>query len=235
LADDKELMELMVEAGFDSVFVGIETPNEKSLAACGKRQNRNRDLMASVKTIHQTGLQVQGGFIVGFDQDSTDIFEQLIKFIQNSGVVTAMVGLLQAPVGTRLYNRLMEEGRIRGGMSGDNADGSTNIIPRMDIAQLKSGYYHILKTIYQPRNYYRRVRTLLRDYRHPNTTIIIDLQRALAVFRCSVRLGIFGKERFHYWWLLLWTLLRCPQHLSLAITLSIYGHHYRKVSMSNYR
>ena len=232
LADDKELMELMADAGFDSVFIGIETPNEKSLAECGKWQNRNRDLLESVRTIHQTGLQVQGGFIVGFDQDSPAIFEQLINFIQNSGIVTAMVGLLQAPVGTRLYNRLMKEGRIRGGMSGDNADGSTNIIPRMDIAQLKNGYYHILKTIYQPRNYYQRVRTLLQEYKHPNTTIIIDPQRVLAVFRSSVRLGILGKERFQYWRLLLWTLLRCPQHLSLAITLSIYGHHYRKISMS---
>ena len=105
LADDEELMGMMVKAGFDSVFIGIETPNEESLAECGKRQNRNRDLLDSVKSIHRAGLQVQAGFIVGFDHDSPGIFQRHIDFIQNSGVVTAMVGLLQAPSGTRLYAR----------------------------------------------------------------------------------------------------------------------------------
>ena len=233
LADDEELMALMVEAGFDSVFIGIETPNEYSLAECGKRQNRNRDLLASVKTIHQVGLQVQAGFIVGFDHDSPDIFEQLIDFIQNSGVVTAMVGLLQAPVGTRLYKRLVAEGRILGSMSGDNADGTTNIIPRMDMTMLIRGYNDILRSIYRPRNYYRRVRTFLSEYKPPNTRMVFDVQRLLAVFRSSLRLGILGKERFQYWRLLLWTLRHYPQHFSLAITLAIYGYHYRRVSMTN--
>ena len=233
LADDEELMGMMVKAGFDSVFIGIETPNEESLAECGKRQNRNRDLLASVKSIHRAGLQVQAGFIVGFDHDSPGIFQRHIDFIQNSGVVTAMVGLLQAPSGTRLYNRLMQEGRIIGSMSGDNADGTTNIIPKMDIAQLKRGYHYILQSIYRPRNYYRRVRTFLREYKQPRKTISMDFQRVLAVFRSSVRLGILGKERFQYWWLLTWTLLRYPQHFPLAITLAIYGYHYRKVSASN--
>lgn len=233
LADDEELMGMMVEAGFDSVFIGIESPNEESLAECGKRQNRNRDLLASVKSIHRAGLQVQAGFIVGFDHDSPGIFQRHIDFIQNSGVVTAMVGLLQAPSGTRLYKRLMQEGRILGSMSGDNADGTTNIIPKMDMAQLKRGYHFILQSIYRPQNYYRRVRTFLREYNQPKKTINMDFQRVLAVFRSSVRLGILGKERFQYWWLLVWTLMRFPQHFPLAITLAIYGYHYRKVMTSN--
>jgi radical SAM superfamily enzyme YgiQ (UPF0313 family) len=235
LADDQELMEMMVAAGFDSVFIGIETPDEQSLAECGKRQNRNRDLMASVKSIHRAGIQVQAGFIVGFDHDSPGIFQRHIDFIQNSGVVTAMVGLLQAPLGTRLYNRLMQEGRIAGGLSGDNADGTTNIIPKMDVAQLKRGYQYILQSIYRPRNYYRRVRTFLKEYNRPQATISLDLQRVLAVFRSSVRLGIFGRERFQYWWLLLWTLMRFPHHFPLAVTLAIYGYHYRRVARSTWR
>jgi radical SAM superfamily enzyme YgiQ (UPF0313 family) len=233
LADDEELMGMMVAAGFDSVFIGIETPNEDSLAECGKRQNRNRDLMDSVKSIHRAGLQVQAGFIVGFDHDSPGIFQRHIDFIQNSGVVTAMVGLLQAPSGTRLYKRLMQEGRILGSMSGDNADGTTNIIPKMDMAQLKRGYHYILQSIYRPRNYYRRVRTFLREYNQPKKTIKMDFQRVLAVLRSSFRLGILGKERFQYWWLLVWTLMRFPQHFPLAVTLAIYGYHYRKVMTSN--
>jgi hypothetical protein len=188
-----------------------------------------------VKSIHRAGLQVQAGFIVGFDHDSPGIFQRHIDFIQNSGVVTAMVGLLQAPSGTRLYKRLLQEGRILGSMSGDNADGTTNIIPKMDMAQLKRGYHYILQSIYRPRNYYRRVRTFLREYNQPKKTINMDFQRVLAVFRSSVRLGILGKERFQYWWLLVWTLMRFPQHFPLAITLAIYGYHYRKVMTSNRR
>ena len=105
LADDPELLRLMAEAGFDTVFIGIETPNEESLAECSKFQNKNRDLVESVKRIQRAGLQVQGGFIVGFDSDTPSIFQQQIDFIQKSGIVTAMVGLLQAPYGTRLYER----------------------------------------------------------------------------------------------------------------------------------
>ena len=95
LADDEELMALMVQAGFDQVFVGIESPNEESLAECSKLQNRNRDLIANVQKIQHAGLEVQAGFIVGFDKDPAAIFERLIAFIQESGIVTAMVGLLE--------------------------------------------------------------------------------------------------------------------------------------------
>jgi len=97
IADDEELMQLMVKAGFDQVFVGIESPNEDSLAECSKLQNRNRDLIASVRKIQRAGLEVQAGFIVGFDKDPAFIFERLIGFIQESGIATAMVGLLNAP------------------------------------------------------------------------------------------------------------------------------------------
>jgi len=114
LADDEELMQLMVDAGFNTVFIGIETPNEESLVECNKSQNQNRDLVASVKKIQNHGFEVQGGFIVGFDSDPLSIFKSQISFIQKSGIVTAMVGLLNAPAGTRLYQRLKEENRLFG-------------------------------------------------------------------------------------------------------------------------
>ena len=162
LADDPELMHLMVQAGFDTVFVGIESPNEDSLTECSKNQNKGRDLLESVRLLQRSGLQVQGGFIIGFDHDSPSIFQQQIDFIQNSGIVTAMVGLLQAPLGTRLYERLQEEGRLVAGFSGDNVDGSTNIIPRMGLGPLREGYREVLSHIYAPQFYYERVQTFLR-------------------------------------------------------------------------
>jgi radical SAM superfamily enzyme YgiQ (UPF0313 family) len=150
IADNEDLMDLMVAAGFDTVFIGIETPNEDSLAECNKKQNKGRNLIESVKHIQRTGLQVQGGFIVGFDSDGPSIFQRQIEFIQNSGIVTAMVGLLQAPPGTKLYERLKNEGRIKGLLCGDNVDGTTNIIPKMDMSQLLLGYKKILHSIYRP-------------------------------------------------------------------------------------
>ena len=228
LADNELLMEMMVAAGFDSVFIGIETPAEAGLAECNKKQNKNRDLVESVKRMQRAGLQVQGGFIVGFDSDTPSIFQRQIDFIQKSGIVTAMVGLLNAPPGTRLYNRLKQEGRLTGLIS-CNTDGTTNIIPRMDLKALKEGYKKIMGQIYSPKSYYERVRTFLKEYKAPRTDIPLDFQRLLALFRSSIRLGVFGKERFHYWKLLLWTLRKRPQLMPMAITFAIYGHHFRKV------
>jgi len=228
LADDEELMEMMVRAGFRTVFIGIETPNEESLTECNKRLNKNRDLVEDVKCIQRAGLQVQGGFIVGFDHDAPSIFQQQIDFIQKSGIVTAMVGLLQAPRGTRLYERLKKEGRLLDDMSGDNVDGTTNIITTMSLDTLREGYKRILQTIYSPQCYYKRVKTFLREYPPPKVHASLCFQHVLAFFRSIYRLGIIGKERAQYWKLLFWTLFRHPKSFPLAITLAIYGHHFRK-------
>ena len=229
LADDPELMDMMVKAGFDSVFIGIESPDEASLTECHKIQNKNRDLLESVKVIHRSGLQVMGGFIVGFDNDRPSIFQRQIDFIQNSGIVTAMVGMLQAPPGTRLYDRLQLESRVVNTFSGDNVDGTTNIIPKMGIDRLLEGYQSVMKQIYSPENYYRRIRTLFRELKAPEIRQPINFQRFLSIFRSAIRLGVIGKERFYYWQLILWTMIRKPGLIPLAVTLSIYGYHYRKI------
>jgi radical SAM superfamily enzyme YgiQ (UPF0313 family) len=229
LADDEGLMRMMVQAGFNLVFIGIETPNEDSLAECSKGQNKNRDLVQDVKHIQRAGLQVQGGFIVGFDNDTPSIFQRQIDFIQNSGIVTAMVGLLQAPPGTRLYERLKQEGRLLDDLSGDNVDGTTNIIPTMNLDTLREGYKHILRHIYSPEHYYQRVKTFLREYKPPEIDTQLDVQHILAFFRSIYLLGIVGEERGHYWKLLLWTLFRRPKLFPLAVTLAVYGYHFRTV------
>jgi radical SAM superfamily enzyme YgiQ (UPF0313 family) len=230
LADDEELMALMVRAGFDQVFVGIETPNEESLAECSKLQNRNRDLIANVKKIQRAGLEVQAGFIVGFDKDPDSIFERLTAFIQESGIVTAMVGLLNAPKGTKLHRRLEQEGRIVKAVTGDNTDFTINFIPKMNTEKLVNGYRSVLRTIYSPKHYYARVRKLLREYRpaHPGR-LRFSYSHLRAALLSTVRLGVIGRERFQYWKLMAWSLFRRPHLLRYAITLSIYGHHFRRV------
>jgi len=170
-----------------------------------------------------------GGFIVGFDSDMPSIFQRQIDFIQKSGIVTAMVGMLQAIPGTRLFERLQQESRVVNIFSGDNVDGTTNIIPQMGIDRLLDGYQFIMKQIYSPKNYYRRVRTLLKELKTTDIRYPINFQRFLSIFRSAFRIGILGKERFHYWQLMLWTLFCKPKLISEAITLSIYGYHYRKI------
>ena len=166
LADDEELMQMMVQVGFDNVFIGIETPNEDSLTECSKIQNKRRDLVAAVKKIQHFGLQVQGGFIVGFDNDPLTIFEKQIEFIQKSGIVTAMVGILMAMQGTKLYHRLNQEERILKNSSGNNTDFSLNFIPKMPYETLINGYKKVVATIYAPKYYYDRVKEFLQEY-HP--------------------------------------------------------------------
>ncbi|HJW83045.1 MAG TPA: B12-binding domain-containing radical SAM protein [Anaerolineae bacterium] len=229
LADDEPLMQTMVAAGFSTVFIGIETPEEDSLIECNKKQNTKRDLVADVKRIQRAGLQVQGGFIVGFDHDAPSTFQRQIDFIQRSGIVTAMVGLLQAPPGTRLYERLKREGRLLDQISGNNVDGTTNIIPKMNLDVLREGYQSILRYIYAPGPYYRRVRTFLREYRPPKMKAPLDSDQLLAFLRSIYRLGILGRERVQYWRLLLWALFRRPELLSQAVTLAICGYHFRKI------
>lgn len=229
LADDDALQEAMVDAGFDTVFIGIETPDETALTECSKTQNRRRDLVADVRKLHRAGLQVQAGFIVGFDSDTPSIFQRQIDFIQESGVVTAMVGLLQAPVGTRLYESLKAQGRLLDAMSGDNVDGSTNIATRMPLAALLAGYRSIMTGIYSPEPYYQRVKTFLRDYRPPKVRTPVRWAQFCAFARSVWRLGLVSRSRWHYWKLLAWTATRRPQHFALAVRLWIYGHHFREV------
>ncbi|MGD8389408.1 MAG: B12-binding domain-containing radical SAM protein [Desulfobacteraceae bacterium] len=229
LADDPELMDMMVKAGFDTVFIGIETPNEESLTECNKKQNRNRDLIGSVKLMQRAGLQVTGGFIVGFDSDTPSIFQRQIEFIQKSGIVTAMVGLLNAPPGTRLYERMKEEGRLVDLISGDNVDGTTNILPKMGLDTLREGYGNLMQHIYSPRHYYERAKVFLREYKRPEIRSPLSFQHLLAVVRSSLRLGVFGRERFQYWKIVFWTLFRRPGMLPLTVTIAIYGYHFRKI------
>jgi len=231
LADDPQLMELMVRAGFEEVFIGIETPNEESHAESGKMQNKNRDLLASVKFIQRSGLQVHGGFIVGFDSDPPSIFDRQILFIQESGIVTAMVGLLSAIRGTRLHQRLSREGRLLGEGAGNNTAIDLNFVPRMKTDELINGYRTILDTIYSPKNYYQRVIRLLGEYR-PLHLGKFHLQPGYvgALFKSVLFLGLIGRERYHFWKLFFWSLARRPRLFPLAITYAIYGFHFRKVA-----
>ena len=228
LADDEELMTQMVRAGFNCVFVGIESPDKISLTECNKVQNEKRDMLACIKKIQQFGLQVQGGFILGFDSDEPTVFDRVIQFIQDSGVVTAMVGLLNAPRGTKLYKRMMLENRLSKTPTGDNMDCTMNFVPKMDMQELLKGYQKVLDTIYSQKYYCQRIKTFLRNYNFSTKTKAeLNYHDIAAVLKSVWHIGILDKDRLHYWKLIFWSLKK-PWRFPLAVRFSIFGYHFRK-------
>ncbi len=233
LTDDPEIMHLMREANFNCVFVGIETPEEESLISCGKLQNTNKNLGDKIKILQNNGFEVQAGFIVGFDTDTPKTFDNMIKFIQSSGIVTAMVGLLTALPETQLFKRLHEAGRIVKNPTGNNTDFTINFVPKMNKDTLITGYKKVLSSIFAPKNFYDRVKTYLREYKKYSKNQSLPLTTTLRALSTAIwKLGIREKGKRHFWKLCIWTALRHPNLLPEAISLSISGFHFRKVLIS---
>jgi radical SAM superfamily enzyme YgiQ (UPF0313 family) len=230
LADDPELCALMVQAGFKKVFVGIETPSAESLEECRKLQNAGRDLVVAVQTLQRSGLEVMGGFIVGFDSDQPDIFTRQFEFIQRSGVVTAMVGLLMALPQTRLYQRLMKEGRLETECSGNNTQATLNFKPRLNREFLQAGYRELMKRLYEPKVYYQRIRTFLKNHRPGGPARRLSRVDIEALLKSFWLLGIWHRGRSGYWRLFWSSLLRRPRQFPRAIELAIMGYHFRRVA-----
>ena len=232
MADDDDLCQMMSDIGFTRVFVGIESPNEESLAECNKYKNQHRDLVADVKKLQNYGFEVMGGFILGFDNDPITIFNNQINFIQKSGIVTAMVGLLMAPAETKLWRRLEKENRLLQGGTGDNTDGSTNIIPKMPFDILVNGYKQVLQEIYSPKQYYERIHTFLKEYK-TNEKIKrgfrLSLSKIKALVSVTIALGVKDWARVHYWKMVFATLRKYPKYLGVALTLAAQGFHFRRV------
>jgi radical SAM superfamily enzyme YgiQ (UPF0313 family) len=229
LADDDELIDLMVKAGFNAVFVGIETPNEDSLQECAKNQNRNRNLQDSVRKLHKAGLEVQGGFIVGFDSDPLSIFKTQVNFIQKTGIVTAMVGLLNAPNGTPLFQRLKKENRILGNFEGSNTE--LNFIPKMKTNTLINGYKGVLRSLYSSKAYYARIQTFLKDFKPPKVKLNdIRLGYIKLIWTFFWVLGIRDRGKKHFWKLVFSTIFKRPRSFPIAMKLALYGYHFRKVA-----
>jgi radical SAM superfamily enzyme YgiQ (UPF0313 family) len=229
LSDDRELMQAMKDAGFVSVFLGIETPDESSLAATQKLQNTRRDLLESVAAIQEYGIEVMGGFILGFDTDSDDIFERLVEFIQKSAIPIAMVGLLQALPGTQLFRRLSREGRILHAGDGNNTNCELNFLPRMNPSRLVEGYRSVLRRIYSREAYYERVRGYLERCR-PQYRSHLSLGHMRALLLSVVRMGVLGRARMSYWKFLLEAATRYRRSFGTAMTMAVMGYHFQRIT-----
>jgi len=230
LADDEDLLRLMAEAGFKKVFLGIETPDQASLVECQKVQNTGKDLVQSVHKIQAAGLEVMGGFIVGFDNDKPDIFARQYQFIQRAGVTTAMVGLLSAMPRTRLYQRLAKEGRLLQEGSGNNVEAEMNFVPILGREFLVQGYRKLMKHLYEPTIFYERARSFLANYRPRGPQRAITFGDLRALFRSFWVLGVRHHGRRSYWHFLGHALIRHPRAVGVAVSIAIQGHHFRQVA-----
>ncbi len=200
--------------------------------AANKLQNTRRSLLDSVAIIQSYGMQVMGGFILGFDTDREDIFDRMIEFIQKSGIPIAMVGLLQAMPGTQLFRRLRREGRILHTGGGNNTSMSLNFLPRMDATKLVEGYRSVLKQIYSSDAYYKRVKLYLRrtqsapgEKRFKQRWLTRANVRALVT--SIVRQGVFGRQRWSYWKFLAAAATRYRRSFGTAMTLAVMGYHFQ--------
>lgn len=229
IADDKVLLDLLVKAGFGALFIGIETPEINCLNECNKKHNTNRNLIETIRKIQHSGIEVFAGFIVGFDNDPPGIFQRQIDFIQESGIITAMVGLLNAPRLSKLYHRLKDEGRIIYQFSGDNTDYSINFVPVMDKNDLLSGYKNILRNIYSAKPYSERVIRFLKSYNPPIIYESFSFIRFIAFIKSVFYLGLLNKHSFYFWKILSWCIFYKPKLFPLAVKYSIYGYHFRRV------
>jgi radical SAM superfamily enzyme YgiQ (UPF0313 family) len=233
LGADDELMRPMRDAGFSFVFLGIETPSVESLLGANKPVNAKLDLLESVRNIQANGIEVSSGFIVGFDEDSDDIFDRQIAFIREAGIPIAMVGILTALRGTDLYERLRREGRLLGESAGNNTHGfEANFVTRMPVNRLAEGYKRVLRTLYDPtlRNYFERCRRLLdRLGPNPRFTRPVVAREVRAIVR-SLRTIVSKRYGRQYLRFLLWCARRHPGQFPEAVRLGIQGFHFEAIT-----
>ena len=232
LAEDEELLAGMRRAGFRSVFLGIETPVAESLREARKTQNTRGDLLESVRTIQRHGLEVMGGFIVGFDTDPADIFERQLTFIRESAIPLAMVGLLTALPDTQLWRRLEREGRLLAESSGNNTSGSLNFVPKMDPARLLAGYQTIMRTLYSPREYYQRALDCLKrvSQERPEPHHRSLLRDVVALTRIALTLGVLDHERRAFWDFFRRAAAAPREQFAELMRLAAMGYHFRKLT-----
>ena len=234
LANDDQLMDLMIEANFDMVFMGIETPDVATLKAAGKQQNLKADMLTSVRKVQKKGMEVSGGFIVGFDSDAEDIFDRQVQFIQEAAIPTAMVGLLTALPKTHLHHRLQLEGRLTEATGGGNNthDLRLNFVPRMDPHKLIEGYKRVLAEIYDPNRYFERCLKLLRTMTHaspaPRRIGLMEL-RALVMSLC---VQTFSRYSWAYWKFLVKGMLARPRMAAETMTMAVKGHHFFRITQN---
>ena len=233
MGEDEKLLTAMREAGFNQVFIGVETPDPKGLEETGKKQNLKTNMENSIRTIQQHGMEVMAGFIIGFDSDKEDIFDRQISFIQQNAIPKAMIGFLNALPGTRLYHRLKMEGRILKASLGNNTHCmTTNFKTIMDPNRLKEGYKNILACVYDfnLKNYFDRCSHFLDTIEYTGYFQRKIHVKDLIIFFRSIWGQVFTPYGFQYLKFVFRSMIKHPNIFGEAISLCISGHHFYTIT-----
>lgn len=230
LADDEELMQLLLDAGFRHIFIGIETPDEASLKVAHKNQNLKRNLLETIHAIHEAGFIISGGFIVGFDTDTQKSFEVQSRFIELSGIPLPIVNVLKAPPGTELFERMKREGRLVRHFA--FSEGETNIRPAMGIHELYDGFLNVIEHAYKPKHSVERMKNFFRNHRFAKSNVKLyfpfRLSNVWVGLRAMFLVCILDSDRRHYWDLILWTIFYNRKFVDQAIFYSIMMYQMKK-------
>jgi len=231
LAADDALIAAMVAANFTSVFLGIETPSTAALAETQKTQNLRIDLLAAVEKLTRAGLEVMGGFIIGFDSDDETAFAAQRDFLAGAPIPLAMIGLLTALPGTQLWRRLDAEGRLRTTSDGENF-GRPNFATRLDEATLLEGYARLLAELYSEKSYVARCK------RYMDLAPVVEggaprRGRIGIALRALIGLGVVSRNRRVFWSLVTHALRHAPGHLDYAIEKAFHGEHLLRYTREN--
>lgn len=206
LSDDEELMQLMIEAGFRKLFIGIETLKDEALLLMKKRQNTKRNLLETINKLHEKGFIVVGGFILGLDSDTLAIFQNQIDFINESGMVLVSINLLKAPIGTELYNKMKEQNRLISALDFD--ENKSNIIHKMDKKILEEGYRKVIENIYSPESVFNRTKVFLSHKKRIEVKNGLKRKTSLSEVIQGVRivyfLGVKDNNRLYFWRIIYW-------------------------------
>jgi radical SAM superfamily enzyme YgiQ (UPF0313 family) len=225
LANCDDLIAKMVAAGFDSVFVGIETPSPKALRETHKTQNLALDLEAAVEKLIRSGLDVMAGFIMGFDADDAAALDRQRRWVLRSAIPQAMIGILTALPGTQLERRLVREGRLIDRSSGETF-GRPNFRTHVPEDTLLETYGDAIREIYEPEQYFARCLRAIEL--RPGTDSAMSLPWRYAIgclLRSLWHQGILGDYRRAYWRFLGKVVRRAPRRLARAVALAIAGEH----------
>jgi len=202
LAQDQELMDLMVECNFNAVFLGIETPDEDSLQLTKKFQNTRSSLAESVEAIIRTGLRPMAGFIIGFDGEKTGAGDRIVRFAELTGIPTTTFAMLQALPNTALSHRLEREGRLRDNNGNLNQTTLMNFVPTRPLEDIAREYVEAFCALYDPEKYLDRTYRCFLKLGAPKCQApgklpsLIDLRALLIVVW---RQGFQRSTRWKFW------------------------------------
>ncbi len=235
LADDEEMLDQMLEAGFGTVFIGLETPDEETLALCRKKQNTKRNLVDNIKYLQNKGFEVMAGFILGFDNDDEGVFDRQIEFIQESGITMCIIGLLNAPPGTELHERMKKENRLLD--QNWFFEGATNIVPIMDTKILMDGFNRTVSYLYSGKGFYERTVKFLSMYEkpeiHKKSKFVFRFYMLRGLLMGFYKLGITNPDRKYFWKLLFWCIKNKPSMWTYSIQAFARATHFRDVYQNN--